>query len=353
MEKILTLIIPTYNMERYLGRCLNSLILSCEEMEKLEVLIINDGSKDASSCIAHEYETQYPQTFRVIDKENGNYGSCVNRGLKEMTGKYVKILDADDFFENESLPMFLNRLEQVDADLVLTDMAELYEDGKEIRKGYLFEPEQILNSNYLASNDFIDKINMHSVTYRGKIFTTANYNQTEGISYTDQEWIFYPMVAVNSIVYYPLLIYKYMLDRQGQTMSIENETKNVSHKIIISEKMIDYVVSTTFEDYAKEKYTFQRLSKFTRVIYKLVLLFQKENQYLSTTATIKSFDTKIKEEAPLLYEESDSFLVSKEIPLKFVRYWRKYGRRYPQLILKFHLCIKKIDIILRKWNLRK
>lgn len=83
-------------MEKYLRRCLNSLIIDEEGMKQLEVLVINDGSKDSSSQIAHEYQNKYPDTYRVIDKENGNYGSCVNKGIVKATGKYFKILDADD-----------------------------------------------------------------------------------------------------------------------------------------------------------------------------------------------------------------------------------------------------------------
>ena len=112
MNKILTIIIPTYNMEKYLRRCLDSLIIDEEGMKQLEVLVINDDSKDSSSQIAHEYQDKYPDTYRVIDKENGNYGSCINRGLKETTGKYVKVLDADDWFDNKSLMLFLTKLVQ-------------------------------------------------------------------------------------------------------------------------------------------------------------------------------------------------------------------------------------------------
>lgn len=75
MEKILTIVIPTYNMQDYLRRCLDSLIVPEEQMKQLEVLVVNDGSKDNSSAIAHEYQNKYPDTFRVIDKEKGNYGS--------------------------------------------------------------------------------------------------------------------------------------------------------------------------------------------------------------------------------------------------------------------------------------
>lgn len=98
MDKILTVVIPTYNMERYLRYCLDSLCVG-RGSDALEVLVINDGSTDSSSAIAHEYEQKSPGIFRVIDKENGNYGSCVNRGLTEAKGKYIKILDADDSFD--------------------------------------------------------------------------------------------------------------------------------------------------------------------------------------------------------------------------------------------------------------
>ena len=132
MEKILTIVIPTYNMQDYLRRCLDSLIVPEEQMMQLEVLVVNDGSKDNSSAIAHEYQDKYPGTFRVIDKENGNYGSCVNRGLKEASGKYIKILDADDWFDNDTLAQYLIYLTALDVDLVLTDFKIVYENSDKI-----------------------------------------------------------------------------------------------------------------------------------------------------------------------------------------------------------------------------
>lgn len=121
MEKVLTIVIPTYNMEKYLDKCLNSLIIP-EYMDEIEVLIVNDGSKDSSLDIARKYETQYPQTFVVVDKENGNYGSCVNRGLKEANGKYFKVLDADDTFMTNNFFEFVKFLKSVDVDLVMSDI---------------------------------------------------------------------------------------------------------------------------------------------------------------------------------------------------------------------------------------
>ena len=116
-------------MENYLHKCLDSLIVSDDNMNRLEVLVINDGSKDSSSQIAHEYESKYPQTFRVVDKENGNYGSCINRGLKEAKGKYVKVLDADDYFDNVVFNQFLSFLSETDADLIINDYSVVDGNG--------------------------------------------------------------------------------------------------------------------------------------------------------------------------------------------------------------------------------
>ena len=85
-------------MESLLPRCLDSLIIN-KNLEKLEVWVVNDGSKDRSSVIGHQYEERYPGVINVIDKPNGNYGSCINAALPKCTGKYVKILDSDDSFD--------------------------------------------------------------------------------------------------------------------------------------------------------------------------------------------------------------------------------------------------------------
>lgn len=104
MEKQISIIIPTYNMEKYIGQCLDSLLIP--EFDEVEILVVNDGYKDRSSEIAHSYANRYPDSIRVIDKSNGNYGSCINAALPVATGRYVKILDADDSFDTAEISKF-------------------------------------------------------------------------------------------------------------------------------------------------------------------------------------------------------------------------------------------------------
>lgn len=198
MDKILTIIVPTYNMESYLPFCLSSLLVG-KLMDSLDVVIINDGSKDSSSIIAHQYSFSYPNTFRVIDKENGNYGSCVNRGLIEAKGKYVKILDADDRFDTKSLQIIMEILLEIDVDLVLTDYVKVNMKNKEIeRTRYDVQRNKILDFQLMSCFP-----EMHGVMYKTDNLRRINYRQTEGISYTDQEWIFEPMISVKSFCYIP------------------------------------------------------------------------------------------------------------------------------------------------------
>ena len=83
--KTLSVIIPSYNMEEYLPYCLDSILIE-SVLSRLEVVVVNDGSNDSTSRIAHEYEMKYPDTVVVIDKSNGNYGSCINAGLNISSG---------------------------------------------------------------------------------------------------------------------------------------------------------------------------------------------------------------------------------------------------------------------------
>ena len=124
MEKLLTIIIPVYKVEAYINKCLDSLIIAPELMEKLEVLIVNDGTPDNSAELSREYVMRFPKTFRQIDKENGGHGSAWNVGLKEATGKYLRFLDSDDWFTD--LDRLMLDLENCQADIVFNPFVKEY-----------------------------------------------------------------------------------------------------------------------------------------------------------------------------------------------------------------------------------
>ena len=313
IDKILTIIIPTYNMEKYLRHCLDSLIVP--NMEKVEVLVINDGSKDSSSAIGHEYQDKYPQTFRVIDKENGNYGSCVNRGLKEAKGKYVKVLDADDSFDTASFEQYIEVISNLDVDLVLND-TQIVDEG-----GHNTKYWNVQNAEKLIVNDFNSKFlnpTMHSVAYRTKNLKRLGYSQTEGISYTDQEWIFWPMSVVDTYFYMPIPLYRYLLGREGQTMDPKIISKALPQEIIILERMVG-IWEKYHRDWTKtHEYMSRKLRSWNLHVFCNSIIIGAAVQ----KQKFKEMDLKFRKNYPLYYKFSQSFLVGTKLLFPYLWYWR-------------------------------
>ena len=334
MQKLLTIVIPTYNMQNYLHRCLDSLLLPDKQMGQLEVLVINDGSKDNSSAIAHEYETKYPNTFRVIDKENGNYGSCVNRGLKEATGKYIKVLDADDWFDTANFEQYLQFLATTDVDLVLSDFDQVNEDGVVLNHIHYAFGSKVSLPDLQTDKLFL----MHAVAYRTQNLRGINYHQTEGISYTDQEWIFLPMTTVRKINYFAKVVYKYMIGREGQTIDPTVFYKNFSHEMkgtdIMMQEYEDIVPSLDAEHL---DYLTWRLRTRIHLVYSAFLL--KEDMTLGMDA-LEAFDTIMREKYPLSRNLANSMWISKRIPIRFIRSYRRFYSRNTPALLFYRMYIK-------------
>lgn len=288
MEKILTIVIPTYNMQDYIYRCLDSLIVPEEQMKQLEVLIINDGSKDNSSSIAHEYQNKYSNTFRVIDKENGNYGSCVNRGLKEAKGKYIKVLDADDWFDKDNFSEYITLLAQQDADLVFNSCNVINVNGQIVNCFTIpfMNSKSTISFAEFAKYDFFPQ--MHTVAYKTEILHKIGYHQTEGISYTDMEWVDMPMSAVETVSFIDLNVYNYLVGREGQTVNkcvvnkafkqhqqiafslldfAQRYVGDKIHKRYIVDKSIDYMVLLYRKHILEDFFAAKDFQQFDKIIH--------------------------------------------------------------------------------------
>jgi glycosyltransferase involved in cell wall biosynthesis len=224
-------------MEKYLDRSVGSLLVP-EVLDKLEIIIVNDGSKDRTLEIANSYKAKYPQSVIVIDKPNGHYGSTVNAALKVATGKYFRILDADDWFNSEELVKFVAKLEEIDVDCVYTQYTLLEDDKPSLRTVKDIEFEKVYNlANFSAPKATYC---MHSLTHRKEFLLSIQYEQTQGICYTDTEYVYIPLIQAKTICYLELNIYQYFRGRDDQSMSPQSLAKNYSHFLIILERMIRF-----------------------------------------------------------------------------------------------------------------
>lgn len=343
MNKTLTIVVPTYNMDRYLERCLSSLIISQEQMDKLEVLVINDGSKDHSSEIGHSFEKKYPQTFRVIDKENGNYGSCVNRGLKEATGKYIKILDADDWFDTKNFEKFVMLLSTIDVDCVISDRIKVDETGNQTEYySFNFSQNKISTFEEIMSVPF-KRFHMHCVAYNTNKVRSTGYHQTEGISYTDMEWIFLPVANCKSFYYTPETIYNYFIGRDGQTMNIDVYKKNFWQDILVQESMIEgYKTFTLNSSKAAEDYLICMLTSHSWFIYgHFFISFRMKICYNEMVEADKSLRIVL----PSVAKELDQLYRFEPFNYHYVKKWRE--QNYPHQLLPLKWGLRLSD--LKEW----
>lgn len=330
MNKILSIIIPTYNMEEYLKRCLDFLVLPVQSlMNSLEVLVIIDGATDNSSSIAHQYQDKYPETFRVFDKENGNYGSCINRGLKEATGKYIRILDADDSFNTNNFIKYLKLLAQIDSDLILTDY-NLVDNKGNILERRSFDLETMITTDIVKVLKPVSELEMHAITYRRQILLDINYHQTEGISYTDTEWAFIPLMAVNTVCYVNLQIYNYLVGRPGQTMDISVLRKSMPQMMTVYKRLMQIYNSSHLDAHKNSILFDHRIDGFVERTYGQTLY----NKVLDKDE-LKRLDEMVKKYKPVLYEALGNL---NDGYVWYVKQWRRHDYSLPLyywLIVRF------------------
>ena len=313
-------------MERYLRKCLSSLLISCG-LDRVEVIVVNDGSKDCSLEIARDYEQKYPKVFKVIDKENGNYGSCINVGLKIANGKYVKILDADDSFVTLNFEVLVDTLLNIDVDIVFTDFVKNYGLGEAIVYSFDLPVRSIIPIEQVAhSRAFLD-IQMHAITYRTALLQAMNYHQTEGISYTDLEWCFSPITQVRTVYYLNIPIYQYMLGRVGQTMDLNVMRQRISHTMTSFSSMLHSIRDIKIPSYL-DQFIFTRLYLRANYIYDFYLL---SNISVDRTPLLL-FDKELFRLNPKVYEACGKRYYRLHVPYLYIANWRKGKQRIPIVI---------------------
>ena len=242
--KYISFAIPCYNSQEYMAYAIETILTGGEDVE---IIIVNDGSKDNTSKIGHEYAEKYPDIIRVIDKENGGHGDAVNYGLANAEGKYFKVVDSDDWVNTESLQNILN---------VLKKMEEHGEEVDMLIANYVYEKEGASHKkvihyrNVLPQNQIfkwsdvgrfhIDQyILMHSVIYRTDMLKLCQLTLPKHTFYVDNIYVYYPLPHVRKMYYMDEDFYRYYIGREDQSVNEKVMIKRVDQQIIVTRTMID------------------------------------------------------------------------------------------------------------------
>ena len=299
-NKILTITVPSYNVEKFLEKTVLSFI-DPEINDKIEVLIVNDGSKDNTLQIAKELEKKYPGTVRTIDKPNGGHGSTINKGIEQATGKYFKVVDGDDWVDTNQFRQFVKALETVDEDIILTGFNEVDTEGNitSVRSITSVKPNEQTTVD-LAISTLGTMYAMHSITFKTECLK-GNVTISEKCFYVDQEYIILPLKFVNTLRVMDYIVYQYRLGDINQSVSVANfqKNRNMHRKVVLN--VLNYYENNEWSD---------NINKFleTRIC---GLIMSQMNIYISignseAKKDLRSFIDQVKSISPALYSKIDS-----------------------------------------------
>lgn len=215
--------------------------------DDVEIIIVNDGSKDHTSEIGHAYAEKYPEIIKVVDKENGGHGDAVNAGLAHATGKYFKVVDSDDWVDEEALQKILTlfrRLEEEDQEIDMLISNYVYEKAGASHKKCVnyrnaLPQDEIFRWEDIGHFRLDQYILMHSVIYRTGLLQLIQMRLPKHTFYVDNIYVYYPLPHVRRIYYLDVDFYRYFIGRDDQSVNEKNMIARVDQQIFVTKLMID------------------------------------------------------------------------------------------------------------------
>ena len=240
--KLLTFAIPCYNSQDYMEHCIKSLLPGGDDVE---ILVIDDGSKDSTADIADAYEKKYPGIVRAIHQENGGHGEAVNAGIRNATGLYFKVVDSDDWVDGEAYEKILNKLRELaggDKTLDMMISNYVYEKAGAKHKKVMHYPSLPKDRIFTWNEAKLHKgqyILMHSVIYRTKLLRACGLVLPKHTFYVDNIYVYKPLPNVKTMYYMDVDFYRYYIGREDQSVNEKVMIGRIDQQIKVNKIMID------------------------------------------------------------------------------------------------------------------
>lgn len=242
--KLLTAAIPCYNSAAYMNHAIETLLSGGDEMD---IIIVNDGSSDDTQRIGEEYQAKYPGIVRIINQENGGHGEAVNTGLANAQGLYFKVVDSDDWVNEEALRQVMDTLKNLIADgnspdLFLSNYVYEKVDAKKkkvinynwaLPKGQIFTWDEIMH--FKQSQNIL----MHSCIYRTKLLKDCGIRLPKHTFYVDNIFVYQPLPFVKTMYYLDVNLYRYFIGRSDQSVNEQVMIKRIDQQLRITKIMIE------------------------------------------------------------------------------------------------------------------
>lgn len=313
-QKVLTISIAAYNVSQYLTQALDSIVAS-PELASIEAIVVNDGSTDNTSELVGRYVQRYPESVRLVDKENGGYGTTVNKGITIAQGRYFKILDGDDWFDTAALTHLVTYLKKCDADLVVMPRALVYEGKKPERQPIKLKAYTGEALSLSKAEDLFGHWNLAVSTAMARQWCRPLPEHT---LYTDTLYTTYVLSGAENVVWFDEAVYCYRLGREGQSVSTENRVRHADENASVVAETCRFVESNLGHIH-NEQYVFRKATMYYVHAVLAYALAPADRAYLEQ---IRSFEEQARREWRHIYEQAG--LISRRIRLMRATGYRAY-----------------------------
>ena len=243
--KLMTAVIPCYNSAAYMSKAIETLLTGGNDME---IIIVNDGSSDDTQRIGESYQEKYPRIVRIVSQENGGHGEAVNTGLANATGLYFKVVDSDDWVNEQALMDVLNKLKELVADGDSPDLFlanYVYEKvgakrKKVINYHWALPRDQVFTWNDIMHFRQSQNILMHSTIYRTKLLKDCGIVLPKHTFYVDNIFVYQPLPYVKTMYYMDVNLYRYFIGRDDQSVNEQVMIKRIDQQLKITKIMIKF-----------------------------------------------------------------------------------------------------------------
>lgn len=282
--KLLSIAVPCYNSEDYMEKCVKSLLAGGEDVE---ILIVNDGSKDMTREIANSFEKKYPGIVRAIHKENGGHGSAVNTGIECATGLYFKVVDSDDWVDQDAYLRLLDKMRELVGGSETVDMfisnfvyeKEGTKHKKVMRYKSVLPQEKIFTWNDVGHFRKGQYILMHSVIYRTQLLRDCGLKLPEHTFYVDNIFVYQPLPSVKRMYYMDVNFYRYYIGREDQSVNESVMIQRIDQQIRVNKIMVEAFDLWKIANRKLRRYMFNYLEIIT-VISTIMLIRSGTNENL-------------------------------------------------------------------------
>ena len=335
--KLLTIAIPSYNSQDYLAHAVESLLPGGD---RVEILIVDDGSTDRTAEIADDYERRYPGIVRAIHKENGGHGDAVMTGIVNATGLYFKVVDSDDWADADAYPRLLETLARFVDDPVDMFISNYIYDKVGVKHKHVVSYHHALprdrvfgweEARHFRKGQYLL---MHSVIYRRQLLIDCGLDLPRHTFYVDELYVYTPLPYVERMYYMDENLYHYFIGREDQSVHEEVMIRRIDQALRVNKLMVTSVDLTKVNHPKKHAYLRNYLEIVTTVS-SVLLTKSGTEENMRKREELWAF---IKKENPSVYEDLRHRFLGRIIHLKgaFGRFVLLTGYKISQKVVGFN-----------------